>query len=245
MKVKLNFFEKLALHAKGVSDAKKSSITYISPTDSSKTDAILSTCIANELSDMCLTAKRVFLHRLVVVELRDDKGKKQHRIMRFSNALSSIAKSYNELCLKIKEIKIPYDASIDRLSSLRETHNQKNALHLVSMYDNKIIIEQNKKNSAVLEQYKALEALLNEKIRLLENAFIIMESVKSKSFFRIQYYYNAACKKNKALPVVLLSMHNYVDRIDMSFFNEYKNTLEQAKEKLALITDMHNRAIGK
>lgn len=229
----MTIFETFKLQSKGIADARKSAITCVLSEDEKKVETVISAFIAEELFKMRLNSKRIFLSRPIFVFLLDEGGKKHCKLMRLSNALIEIEKCLNELLSKIKDLQEPYDMVIENINAMRENASQNGATHLVCMYEDDLAEEESKRNKICTEQFKSIEFLLNEKTRILQRGFNRMEKVESKYFFRIQKYYNAACERNKRLPIMVLGMRNYEDRIDMSFFEKYHRQLEQAQNKLA------------
>lgn len=232
MRKTLNIFEKIALCFHALIDARSGSISLIS-----QSEIVLSAYIADELAKMFISSKNVFLRRYTILFLGNKRIKNKYCIRSFFNAITLIDRHISETYHDIAKLEAPYNAQKDKMALLKEGAEVKKAVHLVRMYDIKMIELETEKISAVDNKYKKIEHLLNEKIRILKKALVYQDKIQANCFLRLQYYYDKACCFNKEHQIISLNMSKYYDVIDMSFLEQYVEQLADAKKQLEDIAD--------
>ena len=239
MRKALNIFEKLALSVRAISDAYSNAISFVSLP---KTDCalVLSTFITDELMNMFVSSKNIFFHRHIMLLLDEEITEKKYRLLLFSDAITLIDRCIGNACSDIVSIEAPYNAEKEKLTSLKDCAERKNAIHLVRMYETKLIDLNEKRSLAVDNELKIIERLLNEKIRVLKKALAYQDKVQCKSLLRMQYYYDKVCQFNKKYTVTSLKIKDYYNTVDMSFLERYEDQLAEAKTQLDNIINRKN-----
>ncbi len=231
MRKTLTIFEKFFLCFRGMTDAWRHTVSLVD-CDDSDCKKCESAFVTDELSKMHIHSKNVFFRRYSIALFNDKKNKKKHSIIRFFDAIAIIDRDINDAVSGIVEVQTPYNVQKEKNISLQTAAIEKHAVHLVRMYENRLVDIEAKRKSAVNKSYKTIEFLLNEKIRLFKKALAYQDNIQCRSLLRIQYYYDKVCQFDKKCPIISLSFKNYSDKIDMSFLECYQEQLKDAENHL-------------
>jgi hypothetical protein len=232
MNNRIGLLERIFLLSNAWQDGRKNAF-YEVQTQVSGKKIILSAFISMELTNLSVYAQNLFHRRWCWVTLYNRNYRRYHRLMRLSEALTLID-------LQISTLESEFYKSYTDDKPVRQLINKRNAAterseeHLARMYSNRLIEIERQMGEKLNRYHLTVEALLDEKIRLLGNTFTLHDHMSARYLKRIQYYYSVACRIKRKLPVAPLKMSDYTELTDsavlMHYCAELESTIERRKQ---------------
>lgn len=245
-KVRLGFLEKHRLNKRGKRDAKLSqfqvydtgnkfeSKDYAKFDKRTNSPIVVSSFITTELSDFNLKRNSILEKKKVIARVYDSsKQNLKSQKMKFSLAIATLDNQINELNAQISLAMTNRDEEIDRLKQKEEATQLPEWKQL---YKEKSDATYKKYQTLMFKHYENMYHLLNEKIRLIEHESLILETMRSRYYLRIRYYYGCARKVIPGLPIACLTDENLESLRSSTVLGKHSSTLADAcKLRLRLL----------
>lgn len=242
---KLGFLEKCRLNKKAKLDATLSQFQVYDTgirfdpknvtkfEDRKNSPIVVSSFITIELSKFNLKRNTILEKKKVVAQVYDANSQRiKKRKMKFSVAIATIENQINELKAQAGLSMKNRDKVVYRLKQKEEDAQLPEWKQL---YKEKKEAAYMKYQTAIFDYYENMYHLVNEKIRLIEHESLILETMRSKCYLRIRYYYGCARKTIPELPIACLTDENLESLRSSSILGKHSDTLTEAyslREKL-------------
>lgn len=237
-KVKLGFLEKCRLNKKGKQDAKLSQFQVydtgnkFTNKDFAKFDKrtnspiVISSFITTELSEFNLKRNAILGKKKVVTQVYDASMQNlKSQKMKFSIAIATLDNQINELNAQISLAMTKRD---EEISILKQKEGATQLPEWKQLYKEKSEATYKKYQTIMFKHYENMYHLVNEKIRLIEHESLILETMRSRYYLRIRYYYGCARKVIPGLPIACLTDENLESLRSSTVLGKHSDTLADA-----------------
>lgn len=139
----------------------------------------------------------------MTVYLFNGKGKRKKKFLRLRKALSLIDSCINELQFQQNNIMNNFCNKQDELKMKHEYAKKNNYLHKVRLYENVLQKIYEEKELELNNLELKINNLKSEKLRILKEKQLELQSKRSRTFLRIRYYYECANGVNPNIGIML------------------------------------------
>ncbi len=162
---------------------------------------------------------------------------RHYHLMPLSNAIPLLNGAISRIQSQIHLVYAEYNKTMDVLQEQTDRYAADNAPHYVHACFNKSVEARTTFQRETKNLYSQAVILLNQKIQLLSKLQSRAESIRSKHFHRIRFYYERASALEPKLPVQYFGEDRFAMVADVSTISfEYVQELHDARALLAQMT---------